>query len=169
MALHRAGKTDAKRLRRKLQRAPEGRVSERAPVRKPAPCSGSDRGLARGLQPSPPPLEPRRAHPVGVLPKVKRRPKPEQSELITADSLGSRSPPVSRIWPPPDRRTRPPYEMQNRRDRPTPDIDPSLRRRAAASPKRTLEQLRSILTRSMSAKRDESAVQRRGADVSFAL
>lgn len=35
-------------------------------------------GLARRLQPSPPPLEPRRAHPVGVSPTVKRGPNPKQ-------------------------------------------------------------------------------------------
>ena len=46
---------------------------------------------AHRLQPSPPPHEPRRAHPVGISPTVIRGPNPEQSELKNADSLGSRS------------------------------------------------------------------------------
>ena len=45
--------------------------------------------------------------------------------------------------------------------RPNPDIDPTTRRRAAASPKRSLEQLRSILARSMSAMRTKRTLKMR--------
>ncbi len=58
----------------------------------------ADRGLAQRLQPSPPPHEPRRAHPVGVSPTVSREPNPEQSEPINADSTGSGSVSMSRHW-----------------------------------------------------------------------
>jgi len=43
----------------------------------------------------------------------------------------------------------------DQRERPTPDIYPTSRRRATASPKRTLQQLRSILIRSMATMRDK--------------
>ena len=43
------------------------------------PCPPSECGMARRPQSQPPALEPRRAHPAGASPTVKRGPKPEQS------------------------------------------------------------------------------------------
>jgi len=44
-----------------------------------APCLPHDRGMARRLQSTPPAFEPRRTHPAGVSPTVRRGPKPEQN------------------------------------------------------------------------------------------
>ena len=51
-------------------------VPERTPVPVSAPCLPHDCGMARRLQSPPPTFEPRRAHPVGVSPTVKRGPNP---------------------------------------------------------------------------------------------
>ena len=79
LALHRAGQTHAKRPGRELQWPDARGVFERTPVPVSAPCLPHDCGMARRLQPPPPTLEPRRAHPAGVSPTVKRGPNPEQS------------------------------------------------------------------------------------------
>lgn len=79
MALHRTGQADAERHRGKLQWPPARRVPERAPVPDPAPCPPSDRGMARRLRSPPLTLEPRRALPARVSPKIRRGPNPEQS------------------------------------------------------------------------------------------
>ena len=52
LAFHRAGKADAERLLRELQRPHARRASQREPVPRPRPCPGKDRELGRRLQPA---------------------------------------------------------------------------------------------------------------------
>jgi hypothetical protein len=78
MALHRARQTDAKRLRRKLQRKASGRMPQRAPVPQLPPCPRHHRGMAHRLQSEPAPHEPRRAHTERVCNQVPNGPQHEQ-------------------------------------------------------------------------------------------
>jgi transposase InsO family protein len=78
MALHRAGKAHAERLRRKLQRSDAGRVSERDAVPQPRPCPRSDRGLGQRLQHRKAPFSPRIPNPRRLRPAPDRRNRPSR-------------------------------------------------------------------------------------------
>ena len=78
MALYRAGKADAERLRRELQRQAQGRMPQRTSLPRPDRRAADPRSLAGRLQPRPPSHQPRRPHAEGVRNPVRRGPDRER-------------------------------------------------------------------------------------------
>ena len=66
VTLHRSRQADAEWFCGKIQWPNARRMPQRAPVRYPAPCPPSDCGMARRLQPAPPPFEPGQIDAMGM-------------------------------------------------------------------------------------------------------